>query len=161
MKIQVLLTVWCNISGEAAGEIWHWSLSGVKGLLEEMKYIPPLCCPVSVVLSKAITWSTVWDVWIVLMWNTQNLNGRWNSPKSKMATINHHCQWKQVTWNWDVYLVLIHDGTSAQFQISTAASPKILHTQYQELTSIAALMTTLPIPLPLSGFPFERMGECT
>ena len=33
MKSQVLLTVWCNISGEAAGEIWHWSLSGVKGLI--------------------------------------------------------------------------------------------------------------------------------
>ena len=32
MKSQVLHTVWCNISGEAAGEIWHWSLSGVKGL---------------------------------------------------------------------------------------------------------------------------------
>ena len=32
MKSQVLLTVWYNISGEAAGEIWHWSLSGVKGL---------------------------------------------------------------------------------------------------------------------------------
>ena len=32
MKSQVLLTVWCNVSGEAAGEIWHWSLSGVKGL---------------------------------------------------------------------------------------------------------------------------------
>ena len=32
MKNQVLHTVWCNISGEAAGEIWHWSLLGVKGL---------------------------------------------------------------------------------------------------------------------------------
>ena len=32
MKSQVLHTVWCNISGEAAGEIWNWSLSGVKGL---------------------------------------------------------------------------------------------------------------------------------
>ena len=32
MKSQVLLTVWCNISGEAAGEIWHWSFSGMKGL---------------------------------------------------------------------------------------------------------------------------------
>ena len=29
---QVLLTVWCHISCEAAGEFWHWSLSGVKGL---------------------------------------------------------------------------------------------------------------------------------
>ena len=28
----VLHTVWCNISGEAAGEIWNWSLLGVKGI---------------------------------------------------------------------------------------------------------------------------------
>ena len=26
MKSQVLHTVWCYISGEASGEIWHWSL---------------------------------------------------------------------------------------------------------------------------------------
>ena len=32
MKSQVLHTVWCHISCEAAGEIWHRSLSGVKGL---------------------------------------------------------------------------------------------------------------------------------
>ena len=32
MKSQVLHTVWCHISCEAAGEFWHWSLSGVKGL---------------------------------------------------------------------------------------------------------------------------------
>ena len=32
MKSQGLHTVWCNISGEAAGEIWEWSLVGVKGL---------------------------------------------------------------------------------------------------------------------------------
>ena len=32
MKSQVLHTMWCNISGEAAGEIWKWSLLGVKGL---------------------------------------------------------------------------------------------------------------------------------
>ena len=36
MKSQVLHTVWCNISCEAAGEIWHWSLSGLKGLTMEM-----------------------------------------------------------------------------------------------------------------------------
>ena len=28
MKNQVLHTVWCNISAEAAGEIWDWSLLG-------------------------------------------------------------------------------------------------------------------------------------
>ena len=32
MKIQVLHTVWCHISCEAAGEFWHSSLSGVKGI---------------------------------------------------------------------------------------------------------------------------------
>ena len=32
MKSQVLHTVWCNVSGEAAGEIWNWSVLGVKGL---------------------------------------------------------------------------------------------------------------------------------
>ena len=32
MKSQVLHTVWCNVSGEIAGEIWHWSLLGAKGL---------------------------------------------------------------------------------------------------------------------------------
>ena len=32
MKSQVLHTVWCNIYGEAAGENWHWSLFGVKGI---------------------------------------------------------------------------------------------------------------------------------
>ena len=32
MESHVLHTVWCNIAGGAAGEFWHWSLSGVKGL---------------------------------------------------------------------------------------------------------------------------------
>ena len=33
LKSQVLHTVWCNISGRAAGEIWNWSLLGVKARL--------------------------------------------------------------------------------------------------------------------------------
>ena len=32
MKSQVLLAVWCNISGEAAGEFGNWSPLGLKGL---------------------------------------------------------------------------------------------------------------------------------
>ena len=31
MKSQVLHAVWCNISGEAAREIWNWSLLGIEG----------------------------------------------------------------------------------------------------------------------------------
>ena len=39
MKSQVLHTVWCHISCEAAGEFWHWSLSGVKGLTYTVMYL--------------------------------------------------------------------------------------------------------------------------
>ena len=31
-KAKFFIHMWCNISGEAAGEIWSWSLLGVKGL---------------------------------------------------------------------------------------------------------------------------------
>ena len=41
MKSQVLHTVWCYISGEAAGEIWKWSLLGVKGLKTATSRPPP------------------------------------------------------------------------------------------------------------------------
>ena len=33
MKSQIRQTVWCNVSDEAAGEIWNWSLLRVKGLM--------------------------------------------------------------------------------------------------------------------------------
>ena len=38
MKSQVLHTVWCHISCKAAGEFWHWSLLGVKGLMSKEQY---------------------------------------------------------------------------------------------------------------------------
>ena len=36
MKSELLQTVWRYISGEAAGEIWNWSLLRVKGLKNRM-----------------------------------------------------------------------------------------------------------------------------
>ena len=36
--LQFIMCVWCYISGEAAGEIWNWSLSGVKGLIYRAVY---------------------------------------------------------------------------------------------------------------------------
>ena len=38
-KANFFHTVWCNISGEVAGEIWSWSLLGVKGLMHERIYV--------------------------------------------------------------------------------------------------------------------------
>ena len=42
MNSQVLHTVWCNIFGEAAGEIWHLSLLGVKGLIIKAPFTHPI-----------------------------------------------------------------------------------------------------------------------
>ena len=42
MKSHVLHTVWCNISGEAAGEIWNWSALGLKGVIQFSKFTHPL-----------------------------------------------------------------------------------------------------------------------
>ena len=36
--------MWCIITGEAAGEIWNWSLLGVKGL--NISFIYHTCCPI-------------------------------------------------------------------------------------------------------------------
>ena len=46
MKSQVLHTVWCNISGEAAGEIWNWSPLGAKGLMNQIS--TPAACGLNV-----------------------------------------------------------------------------------------------------------------
>ena len=42
MKSQVLYTVWCYISSEAAEEVWFWSLLGVKGLTAVSGAIEPV-----------------------------------------------------------------------------------------------------------------------
>ena len=39
MKSQVLHTVWCNIPGEAAGEIWNWSPSVVRILSQNSNQV--------------------------------------------------------------------------------------------------------------------------
>ena len=44
LKSQLLYTVWCYISGEAAGEIWHWSLLEVKGFKELALHMSMLGC---------------------------------------------------------------------------------------------------------------------
>ena len=53
MKSQVLHTVWWYISGEAAGEIWKWSLLEVKGLNF-------FCEPMLHNLTGVATWE-VWE----------------------------------------------------------------------------------------------------
>ena len=37
MKNQVFHTVWCNISVEAAGVIWNWSLLGVPQIFTHVQ----------------------------------------------------------------------------------------------------------------------------
>ena len=54
MKSHVLHTVWCDISGEAAAEIWHWSLLGVKGLMFQTASGTTMSG--SVLLHSAVLW---------------------------------------------------------------------------------------------------------
>ena len=65
MKSQVLHTVWCGISGEAAGEIGDWSPLGVKGLR------PPSPSPCAVpelrTVLAVMCRDRTWVVWPVLI----------------------------------------------------------------------------------------------
>ena len=64
MKTQVLHSVWCNISGEAAGEIWHWSLLGVKGLMGFHhclgRHSTRSCVPCRLVTQSQSGWTKLW-----------------------------------------------------------------------------------------------------
>ena len=55
MKCQVLFTVWCNISGEAAGEILSWSLLEMKGL--RVKHVPVSSSHLLLVQSRRTCWN--------------------------------------------------------------------------------------------------------
>ena len=59
MKCQVLHNVWCNSSGEALGEFWNWSLSGVKGFIPQAwiykRYLP----------------RRAWHPWLCLRWESR------------------------------------------------------------------------------------------
>ena len=77
MKSQVLHTVWRNISCEAAREIWHWSLSGVKGLngWENLLFSPftPQSdqCQISPAASPEILYHTVWRTWLFIAYSDE------------------------------------------------------------------------------------------
>ena len=47
MKSQVLHTMWCNITGDSTGQIWNWSLLGVKGLKRELHWSKSSGLPVN------------------------------------------------------------------------------------------------------------------
>ena len=64
MKSQVLHTVWCNISGEATGEIWNWSLLGMKGLKSNRR-----CVEVQLIVGK-VNCRRISPVWWE-SWQTQ------------------------------------------------------------------------------------------
>ena len=65
MKSQVLHTVWCNISGEAVGEIWNWTLFGAKG--SNAKTLTPLTIWLPVKLSS-VRYQTV------LIWQADTID---------------------------------------------------------------------------------------
>ena len=72
MKSQVLHIVWCNISGEAAGEIWTWSLLGVEAWIDpETQYL------VSIIPDKLV------------QYNCRKLHcarGKWSLARDELCT---------------------------------------------------------------------------
>ena len=75
MKSQVLHTVWCNISGEAAGEIWNWSYLGVKGLTRSTTE----CTKTDLTRKQSFgnrrwgMWTWLWQWKRVFIWNQKIL----------------------------------------------------------------------------------------
>ena len=59
MESQVIHTVWCNISGEAAGEIWNWSLLGVKRL-SPCQTVLPTRAKFTTCMELDIVWPPSW-----------------------------------------------------------------------------------------------------
>ena len=80
MKSQVLHTVWCNISGEAAGEIWYWSLLVMKGLKRKC-------------VSDAVRIGSVIIFHLSKLWNCQVLHTAWSSISGEAA---------EEIWNWSL-----------------------------------------------------------
>ena len=76
MKSQVLHTVWCYISGEAAGEISYWSLLGMKGLTSGLGIFNDLRVGICANRGKARNHSgwllntarSVWDAFRGVIW---------------------------------------------------------------------------------------------
>ena len=72
MKSQVLHTVLCHISGEAAGEIRNWSLLGTKGLKKENTYFAP---PPQTHLAKGrLDWEEIIAYYLATLSFTINAN---------------------------------------------------------------------------------------
>ena len=57
--------VWCNISGEAAGQVWNWPFLGMKGLTPFMPYTAPLpldhdyAAELNIISAKMVTLQTI------------------------------------------------------------------------------------------------------
>ena len=87
MKSQVLHTVWHSISGEAAGDIWHWSLTGLKGLMGLQLGKVPHCWP----------WLQPVNYWT-----------HWNHFTLNVLYVSH------VILNFCVSLHICHENTMAE-----------------------------------------------
>ena len=109
MKSQVLHTVWYNITGEAAGEIWTWSLLGVKGSTNESCCITQVQKVHSSNLPKEKCILKVVRIGNIIIFT---LNKLWRAKFSipcyviflvrlqEKLKIDHYWEWKALRRNW-------------------------------------------------------------
>ena len=82
MKSQVLHTVWRYIYSEAAGEIWHWSLLGVKRLIDRKLF--PGHAKARDAMWRHVFWSCV-----QCLLSLPNSTSRFHSPADQ------HSEWRR------------------------------------------------------------------
>ena len=123
MKSQVLHTVWCYISGEAGGGIWHWSFLGVRGLTPD---VFGRCCHFrSRPKSLMIDWMAI----IILNHNCHELPSTFIYCEYvldyKLQQISNLFQWSFASRQPDPFNPFT--TKSDQCQISPAGPREILH----------------------------------
>ena len=173
MKSQVLHTVWFNISCEAAGEIWNWSLLRVKhglnliSVLEKTtdSHSKPLgfACGVLYETASIVLWILYGlDLLDLRNWNFARI---WSGLKLLYVLI---CLTFPYVWPPSSEQDTFNPFTpkSDQIQISPAASPVILHHTVWRTWLFIAYSDGKWFPLPNSHyltytFIFKKLGECT
>ena len=119
--------MWCNIEAEAAGEIWHSSLSGVKGLRLESKPLPQLSNPtkwpsfvVGDVNAAACKGDLVCTACLSWAWQTRLL---WGLPSPTLAGECHFLppeqtslkMWSWISWPVQCCVLVEHYGAAFGF----------------------------------------------
>ena len=174
MKSQILHTVWCHISCEAAGEFWHWSLSGVKGLRVK-RLNADTCSPTPPSPTARCVYMT-----LIVFFSQRNIMGSVNSnavlklmgrggtrgaPRGTGRGGRGSYGEKLFLGNWENCLVTICDEIPGRLQIATRKSPMLFIWGPSTYSKAWQVWWGLVITQPFYNYevlvyPFRGYGRC-